>query len=188
MKINEVILSEIGQSQQDAQKQQRDLHVQRRISGQGVDTRTYGRNIAQADATGVEVGDQDNVARKGTTDSDVAKDTQKTKSDPVKKDRAPSDAELKGKDRRDKTADIFRGRERGVGDGRGKVGSDGRELKHDRFYKDKDVRLSDYDTVLPRLGIKKGVDTAKKYAANFVRNPSDTLADIRYKFKDLLQK
>ena len=188
MKINEVILSEIGQSQQDAQKQQRDLHVQRRISGQGVDTRTYGRNIAQADATGVEVGDQDNVARKGTTDSDVAKDTQKTKSDPIQKRTAPSDAELKGQDRRDKTADIFRGRERGVGSDRSKVGSDGRELKHDRFYKDKDVRLGDYDTVLPRVGIKKGLDTAKKYAANFVRNPSDTLADIRYKFKDLLQK
>lgn len=187
MKINEVILSEIGQSQQDAQKQQRDLHVQRRISGQGVDTRTYGRNIAQADATGVEVGDQDNVARKGTTDSDVAKDTQKTKSDPVQKRTAPSDAELKDLDRRDKTADIFRGRERGVA-GRDKVGTDGRELKHDRFYKDKDVRLGDYDTVLPRYGIKKGLDTAKKYAANFVRNPSDTLADIRYKFKDLLQK
>ena len=180
MKINEVILSEIGQSQQDAQKQQRDLHVQRRISGQGVDTRTYGRNIAQADATGVEVGDQDNVARKGTTDSDVAKDTQKTKSEPIKKKTAPSDAELKGQDRRDKTADIFSGRD--------KVGSDGRELKHDRFYKDKDVRLGDYDTILPRYGIKKGLDTAKKYAANFVRNPSDTLADIRYKFKDLLQK
>ena len=87
---------------------------------------------------------------------------QKQNPDPSKENSIP-DAELKGPRPRDKTADIFRGRERGVGSDRSKVGSDGRELKHDRFYKDKDVRLGDYDTVLPRVGIKKGLDTAKKY-------------------------
>ena len=79
-----------------------------------------------------------------------------------------------------------RGQRSSGDDGDFKTGSDGRKLKHDRFYQDD--RLGDFDTVLPQLGLKKAAKSAKKYAANFVRDPSATMANLRYKFKDLLQK
>ena len=68
-----------------------------------------------------------------------------------------------------------------------RIGKDGRSLKHDRYY-GQTADLDDYDSVVPDFGVKKGVDTAKKYAANFVRDPAKTMANLRYKFKDLLQK
>ncbi len=192
MKINEVVLSEVDSRHSDAAKQARELHIQKRISGVAVDTKNTGKDMGTSAATGVEVGDLANVAKKGTKDADLGKTSSQSKQkqtpEPKQKPSGPSSDEL----RRKAQTDLLRGRttdtdtdtpSSGI-----RTGSDGRELKHDKFYRKQGVGVKDYDSVLPTLGIKKGVDTAKKYAANFVRNPSDTMADLRYKFKDLLQK
>jgi hypothetical protein len=178
MKINEV-LTEVNTKHSDASKQMRDLHIQKRISGVAVDTKNVGKQMGTSAATGVEVGDLANVADKGQKDTDLGKvDTSPiTDKRPQKQSDGPSSADL----RRQAQQDVLRGRT-------GRTGIDGRELKHDRFY-GKDGQVKDYDTILSRPGrIKDAGKTLKKYAANFVRDPANTMADLRYKFKDLLQK
>ena len=189
MRIDEVIIQEISQAQQDAMKQMRDIHTQRRIKGIGTDTSTYGSQIGQSVGTDVEVGDLTNVGKKGSKDTEVSKDDEQPikKSEPAKKADGPSSTDL----RRQAQRDALRGRNRPAGSGPSdeptRIGSDGRKLKHDRYY-GQTGDLDDYDTIIPDFGIKKGADTAKRYAANFVRDPSKTMANLRYKFKDLLQK
>jgi len=192
MRVDEVIIQEISQAQQDAMKQMRDIHTQRRIKGIGTDTSTYGSQIGQSVGTDVEVGDLTNVGKKGSKDTEVDKDvnTPPKKSEPSKdKPSGPSSTDL----RRQAQRDALRGRVRPSGAGASssdeptRIGSDGRKLKHDRYY-GQSAELDDYDNILPDFGIKKGAETAKRYAANFVRDPSKTMANLRYKFKDLLQK
>tara|TARA_B100001057_G_scaffold403414_1_gene415704 strand:+ start:35143 stop:35727 length:585 start_codon:yes stop_codon:yes gene_type:complete len=194
MRIDEVIVKEISQQQQDALKQMRDIHVQRRMKGIGTDTSTYGSQIGQSVGTDVEVGDLTNVARQGTKDTDIAKqDTKKSvgNKDTSKQatDVTPTSAQL----RRDAQTQTLRGKSRGMSrsdePGGGRVGADGRNLKHQRYYSDQPSDLQDYDSILPDfINLNKMGKSAKKYASNFVRDPSKTMADLRYKFKDLLQK
>lgn len=192
MRIDEVIIQEISQAQKDAMKQMRDIHIQRRIQGVGTDTSTYGRDMGQAVGTDVEVGDLKNVPDKGTTDADVRGTSQKDqiskRAEPRKKD-GPSDAELRAKAR---TAALKGTSRRGLntkdGDSDGvRTGSDGRKLRHQKYYGnpafDPDA---EYDSVLPSFGIKKGLSKARNTVASYLRNPSDTMANLRYKFKDLL--
>lgn len=192
MKINEVVIKEISQAQQDAMKQMRDIHVQRRIKGIGTDTSTYGSQIGQSVGTDVEVGDLTNVGKKGSKDTDISKDDTPTpakSTTTTKEPSGPSSADL----RRQAQRDVLRGKNKPKSVGSNKdgepmrIGKDGRSLKHDRYY-GQTADLDDFDTVVPDFGIKKGVNTAKKYAANFVRDPAKTMANLRYKFKDLLQK
>jgi hypothetical protein len=178
MKINEV-LTEVDTKHSDASKQARDLHIQKRISGVAVDTKNVGKQMGTSAATGVEVGDLANVADKGQKDTDLGRDIKAPARDKPQRKRpdGPSSADL----RRQSQRDVLRGRT-------GRTGIDGRELKHDKFY-GKDGQVKDYDTVLSKpRGVKDAGKTIKKYAANFVRDPANTMADLRYKFKDLLQK
>lgn len=178
MKINEV-LTEVDSKHSDAMKQARELHTQKRISGVAVDTKNVGKQVGTSAATGVEVGDLANVADRGQKDTDLGKIDKLPATDKAQQQRpdGPSSADL----RRQAQRDVLRGRT-------GRTGIDGRELKHDRFY-GKDGQVKDYDTILTTpKGVKDAGKTIKKYAANFVRDPANTMADLRYKFKDLLQK
>ena len=131
-------------------------------------------------------GDLTNVQKKGTTDQEVSKqDTgQATSKAEPKKDPRDSGAQ---KTRRKRQDDILRGRGK-RGDQR--YGSDGRQLRHDKYYVDKEVdRIKDYDYIVPgKDTIKKAGKAVKNTVASFIRKPSDTMANLRYKFKDLLQK
>ena len=192
MRIDEVIIKEISQAQKDAMKQMRDIHIQRRIQGVGTDTSTYGRDMGQSIGTDVEVGDLKNVPDKGTTDADVrgkADKTQISKSQEPRKKDGPRDAELRAKAR---TAALKGTSRRGLdtkdSDSDGvRTGSDGRKLKHQKYYRNPAFDPNaEYDTVLPSLGIKKGLSKVRNTVASYIRNPSDTMANLRYKFKDLL--
>ena len=193
MRIDEVILAEISDAAKAAQQQQRDLHNQKRRSGIGTDTKNYGRDTAQSQFHGVEVGDLTNVARKDQKDIDVSKDreggtTQREPSRQTQPD-GPSSADIRNQAR----ADALRGRGRMAGfdddDDDVKTGSDGRKLRHQRYYRSKKFDPDkEYDTILPRLLPKDALKKVKNTAASFIRNPSDTMANLRYKFKDLLQK
>lgn len=192
MRIDEVIIQEISKTQRDASKQMRDIHIQRRIQGLGTDTSTYGRDMGQSVGTDVEVGDLKNVPNVGSTDVDVRNKSQqsqiKKREEPRKKE-GPSDAELRSKAR----ADALKGTSRrGLntkdGDSDGvRTGSDGRKLRHQKYYGnpafDPDA---EYDTILPNFGVKKGIKKVRNTVASYMRNPSDTMANLRYKFKDLL--
>lgn len=192
MRIDEVIIKEISQAQKDAMKQMRDIHIQRRIQGVGTDTSTYGRDMGQSIGTDVEVGDLKNVPDKGTTDADVrgkADKSQISKSQEPRQKDGPSDAELRAKAR---TAALKGTSRRGLdtkdSDSDGvRTGSDGRKLKHQKYYRNPAFDPNaEYDTVLPSLGIKKGLSKVRNTVASYIRNPSDTMANLRYKFKDLL--
>jgi hypothetical protein len=188
MKIFEVTES-ISEDFQDTKA----AYNQRVQKGQDTQKADIGKDTGHARNTGVDYVDQVNQ-KKADPRSDAEKETDAEKEfkkklkaldiEPGTKPDKRSAADLRTKAR----TDALRGRgQRSSGnDGDFKTGSDGRSLKHDRYYQDD--RLGDYDTVLPNLGIKKAAKTAKKYAANFVRDPNATMANLRYKFKDLLQK
>ena len=188
MKIFEVTES-INEDFQDT----RAAYNQRVQKGQDTQKADIGKDTAHARNTGVDYVDQVNQ-KKADSRSAAEKETDAEKEfkkklkaldiEPGTKPDSKTAADLRTKAR----TEGLRGRvQRSSGnDGDFKKGSDGRSLKHDRFYQDD--QLGDYDSVLPTLGIKKAAKTAKKYAANFVRDPNATMANLRYKFKDLLQK
>ena len=188
MKIFEVTES-ISEDFQDTKA----AYNQRVQKGQDTQKADIGKDTAHARNTGVDYVDQVNQ-KKADSRSAAEKETDAEKEfkkklkaldiEPGTKPDSKTSADL----RRARTTSALRGRGRRSDGENGdfKTGSDGRQLKHDRFYQDD--QLGDYDSVLPKLGLKKGVDSVKKYAANFVRDPSKTMANLRYKFKDLLQK
>jgi hypothetical protein len=166
---------------------------QRVQKGQDTQKADIGKDTGHARNTGVDYVDQVNQKKADTRSGaekqqDADKEFQKKLKALDIQPGAQPDSKSSADLRRARTTSALRGRGRRSSgdDGDLKTGSDGRKLKHDRYYQDD--QLGDYDSVLPTLGIKKGVDTAKKYAANFVRDPAKTMANLRYKFKDLLQK
>jgi len=186
MRIDEVVITEVSDEQREKNKELQDLYIQRRLAGQGIDTKSIGSQMGHSLGTGVEIGDLTNVQKKGTTDQEVsnkATGQASSKAEP-KKDPADSGAQ---KTRRKRQDDILRGRGK-RGDQR--YGSDGRQLRHDKYYVDKEVdRIKDYDYIVPgKDTIKKAGKAVKNTVASFIRKPSDTMANLRYKFKDLLQK
>lgn len=195
MKIFEVTQS--NEAQQTGAQKVADLkgtqaaYNQRIQKGQDTQRANLGKDTGHARNSGVDYVDQVNQ-QKADPRSNQQKQadaetefTKKLKSKGIEPDKKDSTAL-----RRATTQDVLRGKGRSgrASDGGDvRTGSDGRQLKHDKFYK-QDAELTDYDTVLPRLGLKKAAGNVKKYAANFVRDPGATMANLRYKFKDLLQK
>jgi hypothetical protein len=164
---------------------------QRIQKGQDTQRQNLGKDTGHSRNTGVDYVDQVNQKK-----ADPRSDQQKKAADDKEinkmfKDKGiEPDKKTSAQARRATTQDLLRGKSRtgrAGDDGDVRTGADGRQLRHDKFYK-QDSELGDYDTVLPRLGIKKAAGSVKKYASNFVRDPGATMANLRYKFKDLLQK
>lgn len=184
---------EVTESVNEDFKDTRAAYNQRVQKGQDTQKADIGKDTGHAKNTGVDYVDQVNQKKADTRsaaekETDAEKEFQKKLKalniQPGVEPDSKSAADLRTQAR---TAALRgRGQRSSGDDGDFKTGSDGRKLKHDRFYQDD--RLGDFDTVLPQLGLKKAAKTAKKYAANFVRDPSATMANLRYKFKDLLQK